>query len=26
LIFTNISEPCQKHIIGGPPDARTVLP
>jgi hypothetical protein len=21
LIFTNISDPCQKHIIDGPPDA-----
>ncbi|KAI2505255.1 hypothetical protein MHU86_9157 [Fragilaria crotonensis] len=25
LIFTNISEPCQKHIIDGPPDARTAI-
>ncbi len=25
LIFTNISEPCQEHIIDGPPDARTAL-
>ncbi|KAI2501848.1 Reverse transcriptase (RNA-dependent DNA polymerase) [Fragilaria crotonensis] len=23
LIFTNVCDPCQKHIIDGPPDART---
>ncbi|KAI2511802.1 hypothetical protein MHU86_2534 [Fragilaria crotonensis] len=25
LIFTNISDPCQKHIIDCPPDARTAI-
>ena len=25
LIFTNVSESCQKHIIDGPPDARTAI-
>ena len=25
LIFTNISDPCQKHIIDFPPDARTAI-
>jgi hypothetical protein len=25
LIFTNVSNPCQKHIIDGPPDARTTI-
>ena len=25
LIFTNVCDPCQKHIIDGPPDARTAL-
>ncbi|KAI2498195.1 hypothetical protein MHU86_16277 [Fragilaria crotonensis] len=25
LIFTNVCDPCQKHIIDGPPDARTAI-
>jgi hypothetical protein len=25
LIFTHVNEPCQRHIIDGPPDARTAL-
>ena len=25
LIFTNVNDPCQKHIIDGPPDARTAI-
>jgi hypothetical protein len=25
LIFTNVSNPCQKHIIDGPPDTRTAI-
>jgi hypothetical protein len=25
LIFTNVNETCQKHIIDGPPDARTAI-
>ena len=25
LIFTNVSNPCQKHIIDGPPDAQTAI-
>jgi hypothetical protein len=25
LIFTNVSDPCQKHIIDGPPDAQTAI-
>ena len=25
LIFTNVNDPCQKHIIDGPPDARIAI-